>query len=104
MNYKKHYEKLIHKARNRSILKSEYYEVHHIIPKCIGGDDSKDNLIPLFPEEHLVTHLLLVKMHPTNDKLSFAAFGMVNGFNKHLIYSNKDYGWFKRTYSKMKSD
>ena len=78
MNYKKHYEKLISKARNRSILKSEYKEVHHIIPKCMGGDDSKDNLISLFPEEHLVAHLLLVKIYSDNQKLIYAANMMTN--------------------------
>ena len=95
MNYKKHYEKLISKARNRSILKSEYKEVHHIIPKCMGGDDSKDNLISLFPEEHLVAHLLLVKIYPHNNKLIYAANMMTNF---HSI-DNKKYAWVRKQIS-----
>ena len=95
MNYKKHYEKLISKARNRSILKSEYKEVHHIIPKCMGGDDSKDNLISLFPEEHLVAHLLLVKIYPDNQKLIYAANMMTNF---HSI-DNKKYAWVRKQIS-----
>lgn len=95
MNYKKHYEKLISKARNRSILKSEYSEVHHIIPKCMGGDDSKDNLISLFPEEHLVAHLLLVKIYPDNQKLIYAANMMTNF---HSI-DNKKYAWVRKQIS-----
>lgn len=95
MNYKKHYEKLISKARNRSILKSEYKEVHHIIPKCMGGDDSKDNLISLFPEEHLVAHLLLVKIYSDNQKLIYAANMMTNF---HSI-DNKKYAWVRKQIS-----
>lgn len=95
MNYKKHYEKLIQKARNRSILKSEYKEVHHIIPKCMGGDDSKDNLISLFPEEHLVAHLLLVKIYSDNQKLIYAANMMTNF---HSI-DNKKYAWVRKQIS-----
>ena len=95
MNYKKHYEKLSSKARNRSILKSEYKEVHHIIPKCMGGDDSKDNLISLFPEEHLVAHLLLVKIYPDNQKLIYAANMMTNF---HSI-DNKKYAWVRKQIS-----
>lgn len=95
MNYKKHYEKLISKARNRSILKSEYSEVHHIIPKCMGGDDSKDNLISLFPEEHLVAHLLLVKIYSDNQKLIYAANMMTNF---HSI-DNKKYAWVRKQIS-----
>lgn len=95
MNYKKYYEKLISKARNRSILKSEYSEVHHIIPKCMGGDDSKDNLISLFPEEHLVAHLLLVKIYSDNQKLIYAANMMTNF---HSI-DNKKYAWVRKQIS-----
>ena len=95
MNYKLHYDKLIQKARNRSILKSEYCEVHHIIPKCMGGDDSKDNLISLFPEEHLVAHLLLVKIYSDNQKLIYAANMMTNF---HSI-DNKKYAWVRKQIS-----
>lgn len=95
MNYKLHYEKLILKARNRSILKSEYSETHHIIPRCMGGDDSKENLIPLFPEEHLVAHLLLVKIYSDNQKLIYAANMMTNF---HSI-DNKKYAWVRKQIS-----
>lgn len=107
MNYKKHYENLISKARNRSILKSEYSEVHHIIPKSLGGDDSKDNLISLFPEEHLVAHLLLVKIYPHNQKLIYAANMMTNGSansNQNGRITNKEYSWVKKMHAKAVSE
>ena len=35
MNYEKHYQLLIERAKNRIL--DLYFEKHHIIPKCIGG-------------------------------------------------------------------
>lgn len=50
-------------------------EVHHILPRCMNGDDSQSNLIRLTEREHFICHLLLQFM--TNDsvrhKLTFAA-------------------------------
>ncbi len=95
MNYKSHYDKLIPKAQNRSILKSEYKEIHHIIPSCIGGSDDKDNLVALFAEEHWLAHLLLVKIFPTKYKLIYAVNCMSVRTNNTMIRNNKLYGWLK---------
>lgn len=35
------------------------YHRHHIIPKHMGGDDTKENLVYLTPEEHAAAHLHL---------------------------------------------
>ena len=100
MNYKLHYDKLIHRAQNRSILKSEYKEKHHIIPSCIGGTDLKENLVQLFPEEHLLAHLLLVKIHPKEYGLTKAAnmMSQCKSANQQRI-TNKKFGWIKRKLS-----
>ena len=37
----------------------EYYELHHIIPKCCGGTDDKSNLVLLTLSEHLQAHWLM---------------------------------------------
>lgn len=99
MNYKLHYDNLILKARNRSILKWEYKETHHIIPKCLGGDNSKGNLVELFPEEHLLSHLLLAKIYP-DKALIYAAFRMTN----YKKLTNKSYAWVRKKYSKLMSE
>ena len=39
-------------------------EYHHIIPRCMGGSNQKDNLIKLSYREHFVAHLLLAKSFP----------------------------------------
>ena len=71
MNYAKVYEQLITKAKERGNI-SEYTEVHHIIPRCLGGSNDKDNLIRLTGREHFIAHWLLHNMHPANDKLFYA--------------------------------
>ena len=51
-----------------------YVERHHILPKCVGGGDESENLVPLTPEEHYLAHQLLVKMHPDNHRLALSRF------------------------------
>jgi len=36
---------------------------HHFTPKCMGGDDSKDNYIRITNEEHFVAHYILHKIY-----------------------------------------
>ncbi len=90
MDYKSHYEALIGRARSREII--GYVERHHVVPKCMGGGDDKNNLVLLTPEEHFVAHQLLVKLHPENQKLVFAAWGMTQGKWRN----NKKFGWLRR--------
>ena len=53
-----------------------YYELHHIVPKWMGGSDSKDNLVLLTAREHYLAHYLLFKHY--KDKSSSAAFHIMN--------------------------
>lgn len=39
-----------------------YVERHHIIPRCMGGDNSLQNIVRLSARQHFVCHLLLTKM------------------------------------------
>jgi|688.fasta_scaffold647625_2 hypothetical protein len=67
MNYEKIYNQIIERAQTR-ILK-EYKERHHIIPKCMGGMNNKENLVNLTAREHFICHWLLVRIYPDNHKL-----------------------------------
>jgi len=93
MNYNKIYFSLIEKAKNRVL--EGYVEKHHIIPKCLGGSDSIDNLVVLTPEEHFLAHLLLLKIYPNNTKLIYAA-AMMTVHNSNYRMNNKLFGWLKR--------
>lgn len=59
-------------TRGRFACGEEYYERHHIIPKCMGGRDEEDNLIDLFAREHFIAHKLLALENPENDSLIYA--------------------------------
>jgi NUMOD3 motif len=54
------YFNIIDKAKKRYV--TSYVEKHHIIPKSLGGSDSKDNLVRLTPKEHFICHMLLIRM------------------------------------------
>ena len=58
--YTKWYYQLIDRARCR--VMDGYIEKHHIIPKSLGGNNSKDNLAILTAREHFICHWLLTKM------------------------------------------
>jgi hypothetical protein len=95
MNYKKHYDLLIERGKDRML--EGYVEKHHIVPRCLGGSDAIENLVQLTPEEHYLAHQLLVKMYPDNFGLLSSAMYMTGG-NKNRK-TNKTYGWLKRRYS-----
>lgn len=64
MDYKKIYQAFIsdRKGREREHLKAGVYtERHHIIPKCMSGTNSNDNLVRLTYRDHVFAHALLLK-------------------------------------------
>jgi hypothetical protein len=65
MNYRKHYNLLIEKAKARKVEKGIYVEKHHIIPRSEGGSNDNDNIVELYPREHFVAHWLLYREDPT---------------------------------------
>jgi len=93
MNYVEHYERLIQRARRRTL--EGYRECHHIRPRCMGGKDSTENIVELTPEEHYVAHQLLVKIYPENKGIFWAAIMMSCRSHLHKR-SNKLYGWLRR--------
>lgn len=98
MQYSLHYQRLIYRAQNRLLESDTYTELHHIVPRSIGGSDESSNLVALLPEEHLIAHLLLCKMHPQCSKLLYAANMMV-GLKRGIVKNNKEYGWVRRRFS-----
>ena len=95
MDYTTHYNRLITRGKTRIL--TGYQEKHHIVPKCLGGNNSKNNLVYLTASEHYVAHQLLVKMYPDNKKLIYAAKMMCS--NK-VGRSNKLYSWLRERFAK----
>ena len=76
MNYLSIYNSLIAKRKTNILSDDIYGELHHIIPRCQGGDDSPENLIRLTAKEHYVAHHLLYKHYRTSS-LAHAWFSML---------------------------
>lgn len=63
-------------AQCKSTLKTKKpsgYHTHHIIPRCLGGDNSPDNLVNLHPMKHIEAHMLLALVFPNHLGLQTAA-------------------------------
>lgn len=97
MNYSLHYERLVIKAKNRKL--DTYKEIHHIVPRCLGGSDDKDNLVELTAREHFIAHLLLLKIYPNKYSLIKAVQMMCIHNNKQERSMNRMYGWLKERFS-----
>jgi len=97
MDYTRHYDILINRAKLRIFDKGVYTEKHHIIPRCLGGTNDNTNLVILLPEEHFVAHQLLIKMYPSNYKLVHAAHMMTIGHG--IRRNNKRYKWLREKHA-----
>lgn len=67
--YSKWYFDITSRAQTRE-TPSGYYERHHIIPKFAGGNNHKSNIATLTAREHLICHLLLIRMTSGKAKAS----------------------------------
>jgi hypothetical protein len=83
--YYKWYFNIVNQAKSR-ILPHEYTEKHHIIPKSLGGNNTKENLVILTAREHFICHLLLTKFTDGHDrrKMKFALNRMLSGKDRHI--------------------
>lgn len=100
MDYSRIYINLIENSFSRKL--DCYTEKHHIVPKCMGGDDKPRNIAILTPEEHYLAHQLLAKIYPDNKKLIYAACMMCG--SKYAKRRNKLYGWLRRKLSGAMSE
>lgn len=77
--YYKTYNQLIDKCiqmESEGYPEDMYTEVHHILPKCMGGTDSRKNLIKMPVKYHITAHLLLSCIYPSDIGLLRAAILM----------------------------
>lgn len=97
MDYQRIYNQLVERAQSR-ILEG-YKEKHHILPKCMGGNNSKENLVELTAREHFLFHVLLCEIYPKNIKLYQALWLMSTNKNKK---EGKRYKVSSRVYERIK--
>lgn len=73
MNYQKIYDAIILNRQTNKYI--GYTELHHILPRSMGGSDDPSNLVRLSAREHFICHLLLYKIHKT-PAMAFALHAM----------------------------
>lgn len=71
--YSRWYEQIVTRAKTRILSNDTYSERHHVIPKSVGGNNSKDNIVVLTAREHFVCHWLLIKFTTGRFRLKMAA-------------------------------
>ena len=101
MNYKKIYNKLCNRGQIREVIENEYYERHHIIPKCMGGTDDETNITTLTAREHFIAHLLLLRIYPNEDGIVYSAWVMTN---KKIPGTKRTYNVSSRQYERLKNE
>jgi hypothetical protein len=112
MDYKKIYNDLIKKARSENRIKYQdvYYEAHHIIPKCVGGNGHQSqwkfhkNIVLLTAKEHYVAHKLLVNIY--DDPKLIKALWMIMVFrnnNNKFVISSREYERVRILFAKQNS-
>ncbi len=103
MDYNKIYYQIIDRAKDRVI--EGYVEKHHIVPKSMGGDNSKTNIVSLTAREHFLSHMLLCEIYPSNNKLKHALFLMAIGKQKvkekTYVIGSRVYERLRKEYSNM---
>lgn len=93
--------KLCKRGKDRTLDINIETENHHIFPKCLGGRNTKDNMVRLTCSEHFIAHQLLAKVFPKNYKLMLGAATMSTGTARTPgRINNKRYAWIRTALSK----
>jgi len=97
------YNSIIHCAQARTISTDMYGENHHIIPRSIGGSNSKHNIVRLFAREHFICHLLLPKFTSGTEKKRMERAALMltvtSGNQQRYKITNRIYELVKRNFS-----
>ena len=97
--YKSWHDNIISNAQSR-VLKG-YKEIHHILPRCLGGKDIKENLVELTAKEHFIIHMLLCKFTKGLARRSMLyAFKCMSYYKKN----GRDYKINSRIAKKLRSE
>jgi hypothetical protein len=99
MNYQRIYDQIIDRAKERKL--EGYKEKHHIIPKCMGGSNQRENLVELTAREHFLCHWILCRIYPENKKLGHAFWFMSK---QNAPTQQRDYVVSSRTYAEAVSN
>ena len=75
-----------------------YCEVHHIVPRSLGGSNDKDNLISLTPRQHYIAHWMLWK---ACGGVAGRSFFMMSNLGKYGKVNSTTYAQVRENYSEQ---
>lgn len=81
MKYEVLYYKFIDKFLKQTIPEGEYTELHHILPRYLGGGDEESNLVRLTYRQHIFVHHLWARA--TQHDEAWVAYKMMSGATKY---------------------
>lgn len=101
--YTKWYYNIVNNAKTRVLQFDVYTETHHIVPKSLGGNNSKENLVNLTAKEHFVCHALLVKMvsQESKKRMIYAFWRMANGTGKRYKPTARVYDLARKEFTQV---
>jgi hypothetical protein len=96
--YKVWHDNIIANGKKRKLI--GYKEVHHILPKSLGGSNDKSNLVELTAREHYIVHMLLCKFTTGKEKhkMLYSYHAM-----KYIKSKDRDYKINSRIAQKLRS-
>ena len=88
VKYRNLYLRLIERCKNMTPEElSGYNEKHHILPRCMKGDDSLSNILKLPVRYHVMAHLILFEAYPDHKGIAYSVHCMTNGITKERTES-----------------
>lgn len=101
MDYQRIYNQLVESRKYRGIKREIGYEIHHIIPRCLGGQND-NNLVKFTIREHYIAHWLLCKIYPMEAKIQFAFWCFIRDPHGHRRLTSRMMQTIKQNYSEFK--
>jgi predicted metal-dependent hydrolase len=90
------YQRFIGSLRGQSV--DGYAEVHHIVPRSLGGSDDADNLIRLTARQHFIAHWILARALGGS---ASRAFFMMSNFGKYGQVNSTTYQIARQEYAAL---
>lgn len=79
------YKEFLDTCKNKVYAENEVLHKHHIIPKCLGGNNSKFNLVKLSVDDHITAHLMLASCFDAGSKEQISNLRSARVLNKKSI-------------------
>jgi len=102
MNYTKIYNQLCESRKYRPLVLERHYEIHHIVPRCVGGTNEESNLVKFTYREHYIAHHLLTKMYSSHVGIRYSFLCMLRNPHGKRILTSRMVETIKTNFSEFK--